>query len=196
MMLIAMTALLALATALMLLKPLGAKAHCDTLDGPTARDGREALESGNLNHALKWVNPEDEAELRQVFDLARKARAQGGAAREVAERWFLENLVRLHRATEGEAYTGLKPHGVPMDQKVAAADKSIALGSLEPMKGLFTGEEMEHLRHKFHTAMSLKDYDPDDVPAARKYIAAYVDFFKLAEGEHHAQGHGAHAKHH
>lgn len=37
--------------------------------------------------------------------------------------------------------------------------------------------------------MALKDFDINDVKAARKYVEAYVTFFKLAEGEKHHHGH-------
>ena len=32
-----------------------AAAHCDTADGPAVTDGRRALETGNVNFALKWI---------------------------------------------------------------------------------------------------------------------------------------------
>ncbi|MDD4081703.1 MAG: DUF6448 family protein [Eubacteriales bacterium] len=185
---------LALIVLAVLVKPACAKAHCDTMDGPTVKDGIKALETGNINHAYKWIEPAYESELKEIFDKSRKVRTLGPDARELADRVFLENLVRIHRAGEGEGFTGLKPHGVPMDEKVAAADKSIETSSLAPMTGLFAPHEMHALENKFHAAIALKGYDPDDVPAARKYIAAYVDFFKLAEGEEHAPGgHAAHA---
>lgn len=174
-------------------KPIRASAHCDTMDGPTVKDGMKALETGNINHAYKWIDPAYEAELKELFDKCRKVRAMGPDAQEVADRVFLENLVRIHRAGEGEGFTGIKPHGVPMDEKVAAADKSIETGSLAPMIGLFSQNEMHVLEEKFHTAMALKNFDLDDVSAARRFIAAYVSFFKLAEGEEHA--HGRHAVH-
>jgi len=189
--------LLLMTIAFFFFKPVGAKAHCDTMDGPTVQDGLKALETGNINHALKWVNAADEAELRAAFSLSLKVRALSEDARELADRYFLENLVRVHRATEGEGYTGIKPHGVPMDEKVAAADLAIHTGSPAPLEtSLFTADEQEHLRHKFEAAMALKNYDTNDLPAARRFIAAYVDFFKLAEGGHHGQAaHGAHAHH-
>lgn len=44
--------------------------------------------------------------------------------------------------------------------------------------------------------MALKDYDINDVKAAREYVNAYVTFFKMAEGEEHdhgqSHGHGHH----
>ena len=45
-----------------------AHAHCDTADGPAVTDGRRALETGNINLALKWIQSDAEAELAVVFD--------------------------------------------------------------------------------------------------------------------------------
>lgn len=192
------TLLIILAGAVLVFKPAAAKAHCDTMDGPTAKDGLQALESGNINHALKWVEPQYEAELKDIFALSRKVRTLGKDAQQLADRYFLENLVRVHRAGEGEGFTGVKPHGVPMDAKVAAVDLSIHTGSFEPMKKLFSHEELPELENRFHEAMRLKQFDVDDVRAARAFIAAYVSYFKLAEGEEHAHGahgHSAHSAH-
>ena len=83
--------------ALFVLIPRRASAHCDTEDGPAVNDGRQALQTGNVNHALKWILPEGDAELRPIFDKAIKVRALGADAAEVAHRYFLENLVRIHR---------------------------------------------------------------------------------------------------
>ncbi|MGB4439886.1 MAG: DUF6448 family protein, partial [Sedimentibacter sp.] len=94
-----------------------------------------------------------------------------------------------HRAGEGAPYERLKPHGVPIDEKVAAADKSIEIGNLSPLEGLVTHEEMHELEERFEKAMVLKDFDVNDVEAGREYIEAYVSFFKFAEGEDHDHGH-------
>ena len=96
-----MTPLIALAAlalfTLIVVWPRTADAHCDTLDGPAVADGRRALVTGNLAHALKWIPTEAEAELREVFDACSRVRTQGGEATTVADRLFLETLVRLHR---------------------------------------------------------------------------------------------------
>ena len=49
--------------------------------------------------------------------------------------YFFETLVRIHRAAEGVPFTGVKPSGTPIDEKVLAADKSIEVGNLSPLKG-------------------------------------------------------------
>lgn len=191
--------------AAVLLKPLRASAHCDTMDGPTAQDGLQALETGNPALALKWVSPGGEAELREVYDKARTARDLGPAAREVADRWFVENLIRIHRAGEGASYSGVQPHGVPVDERVAAADAAIAAGDLAPLDGLVPAERWAELERRFATVLERKEYDTTDVTAGRSYIEAYVSFFKYAEGEDHehayhaadagVDGHAAHAHH-
>lgn len=186
------TLLLALATSILLLMPLKASAHCDTMDGPTAKEGMKALETANINYAFKWIQPDAEQELREIFILSLKVRKLGEDAKELADRYFIENLVRIHRAGEGAPFTGVRPHGVPIDERVAAADKSLEVGNLSPFEGLITLEEMPALEEKFEKAMSLKDYDDNNVDAAREYIDAYVMFFKLAEGEEHAEGHNVH----
>ncbi|MGH8640573.1 MAG: DUF6448 family protein, partial [Burkholderiales bacterium] len=86
--------------------------HCDTLDGPVVTLARKALETGNVNHVLPWVRPEDEPEIRRAFDHALAVRKLGCEARDLADRHFFETLVRVHRAAEGAPYTGLKPAGM------------------------------------------------------------------------------------
>jgi hypothetical protein len=151
----------------------------------------KALETGNINYALKWIMPEREHELRDIFEKTVKVRGLSKDAKELADMYFLETLVRLHRAGEGAPFEGLKPHGTPIDEKVAAADKSIEIGNLSPLHGLVTDDEMAELRSLFNKVMSVKDFDVDDVQAGREYIEAYVRFFKFAEGEAHQDMHGS-----
>lgn len=171
------------------LTPKKANAHCDTMDGPAVKDGRLALETGNINYVYKWILGEYEAEIKDIFDLSRKVRMLGGDAQVVSDRWFLENFVRIHRAGEGESYEGLKPSGTVLDPKVIAADESIAIGNMSPLKGLVTDAEFHELKEKFDQTIALKDYNINDVKAARAYVAAYVTFFKMAEGEEHSHNH-------
>ena len=181
---------LGLAAVILLLTPRRASAHCDTMDGPTVKDGMKALETGNVNYAIKWVFPETETEVREAFGLSLKVRKLGAEAKELADRYFIDTLVRVHRAGEGVPFTGVKPRGTPVDERIAAADKSLEIGNLSPLKDLVTREVMHDLEKKFERAMSLKDFDVDDVDAARRYIEAYVIFFKTAEGHGDVHGHG------
>ena len=98
-----------------------ANAHCDSMDGPVVQAARLSLAMGNPAPALAWVRREDEGEIREAFERTLAVRALGGSATELAELWFFETLVRVHRVGEGEPYTGLKPAGTPVPAGIAAA---------------------------------------------------------------------------
>lgn len=175
--------------ALLVLIPRRASAHCDTEDGPAVIDGRKALHTGNVNYALKWIFAEGEGELRPIFEKALKVRVLGADAAEVADRYFLENLVRIHRAGEGASYDGIKPTGTALDPKVIAADEAMETGNLNPLMALIPADKHAELRRRFDKARILKKFDVNDLAAGRAYIAAYVSFYKYAEGEEHHEHH-------
>ena len=173
-----------LVAAFSLLAPLGwvapAQAHCDTLDGPVVSAGRQALDTGNVNLALIWVQERDEAELRKAFEKASAARKAGGAAKDLAETYFYETLVRVHRAGEGAPYAGLKPAG-EIEPPIAAADKALASGKLQPVAKLVTQRLEQGLHKEFDAVSSKKGYRPDDVAAGREYVNAYVEYVHYVE---------------
>jgi hypothetical protein len=180
--------------------PRAASAHCDTLDGPVVTAARAALETGKLAPVLAWVRPADEGELRAAFASARAARKTGKEARDVADRWFFETVVRVHRAGEGAPYTGLKPAGAP-EPAVAAADRAIARGDAAQLEELLVDAVRDGLRA--HLARLQRERAPgEDVEAGRRWVAAYVPFVHWAEGVHAAAGasaehaHGGEAREH
>lgn len=173
-----------------------AQAHCDSLDGPVVEQGRKALDSGNVNLVFGWVRKHDEAEVRHAFERAAAVRKQPGAARELADQSFYETLVRVHRAGEGAPYTGLKPAG-HIEPAVAAADKSIASGQLQPVARMVMQQAERGLHQKFDAVRATRKYDVNDVAAARAYVQAYVDYVHYVEKLNAAatpqsQGHQGH----
>ena len=187
------------AVGIMVMSPLTASAHCDTMEGPTVADGFKAMDTNNINYVLKWVQPKYEKEITEKFNLSMKVKDLSPNAKVLAEQYFFSELVRVHRAGENAPFDGLKPYGTPIDEKVKAADKSIEVGNLSPLEGLLEKEKMPELKERFERVMSLKNFDVNNVEAGREYIEAYVMFFKFAEGEeeHHGavEGHGAVASH-
>lgn len=178
--------------------PATVHAHCDTADGPAVTDGRRALATGNVNYALKWIPADGEDELRQAFDKAEQIRPLGEEAAELADQLFLETLVRLHRLAEGVGFTGIQPTGTVIDPVVVAADAALTSGSTADLLALVPEKRRAELDRRFRTALSLGEFDVDDVDAGRRYLAAYVDFFKYAEGEeheHHAHEDLVHSSH-
>lgn len=165
-------------------------AHCDTKDGPVVAAAIKAIKEKNINYALIWVRSSYEKEIKEAFENTMKVRVLSAEAERLADNYFFETLVRLHRSGEGMTYTGVKPAGTPIDDKILAADKSIALGNLTPLNNLLPKSKHAELKKRFDKVMSLKNYDVNNVPAGREYVEAYVQFFHFAESEGaHNPGH-------
>ncbi len=155
--------------------------HCDGMDGPVVTLARKALESGNVNLVLPWVAKQDEDEIRRTFEHTVAVRKLGPEAQALADRHFFESLVRIHRAGEGEAYTGLKPAGRDLGPAVPAADKALGSGSAEAVIELLTHAIREGVRQRFHSAFERRNFPPNDVDAGRAYVEAYVPYVHYVE---------------
>jgi hypothetical protein len=173
---------IAIAVPLALLAPMSASAHCDGVDGPVAGAARQALEDRNINRALIWVQPGQDAEVRHAFDKALAVRGLGGDAKELADRHFLETLVRVHRAGEGAPYDGLKPAGRDLGPAIPAADAALKSGSADAVARLITHAVDDGVREQFQAARAHRAFAPDDVAAGREYVAAYVRYVHYVEG--------------
>lgn len=168
-----------------------ASAHCDGMDGPVVKAAQKALEAGDVNLALIWVQQRDEAEVRGAFEHSLAVRKLGPQARELADRYFFETLVRLHRAGEGAPYTGLKPAGRDLGPVIPAADRALEGQSAEALAMLLTSEMQAGLRAHFQDAVARKDYQQENLGAGREYVKTYVEFIHYVEGIHQAIQSGA-----
>ena len=162
-------------------KPAGA--HCDALDGPVVLAAKEALEKGDVTPVLKWVKADDEEQVRAAFAKTLKVRGLSDDARELADRYFFETLVRIHRAGEGVAFSGLKPAG-EVDPGIAAADKAIAEGSADDLAAELGEAVVAGLRARFRKVISAKARADEIVEAGRAYVAAYVEYIHYVEAVH------------
>ena len=158
-------------------------AHCDTLDGPVVQTARIALEKGDITPLLKWVKADDEKEIRAAFQKTLVVRTKGAEAKELADMYFFETLVRIHRAGEGAPYTGLKP-GAAVDPAVALADKALESGSVDKLVGVLSEAMSNGIRERFHHASETRKHADDSVAAGREYVKAYVIFTHYVEGSH------------
>ncbi len=174
-------AAVALAALLAVLIPRPARAHCDTLDGPVVKDARAAIQARDVTPLLKWVAPEKEGEIREAFARAVAVRSLGAEARSLADRFFFETLVRIHREGEGAPYTGLKPEGTEVEPGIAASDKALETGSVDALVALAAGEVERGLRGRYARVAEKKKQAADSVAAGREYVAAYVEFVHYAE---------------
>jgi len=171
--------------------------HCDTMDGPVVIAAKKALETENVKLILPWALKEDEEDIKQAFNKTLKARKFGGVSAEVADYWFFETVVRLHRKGEGKPFTGLKPAGLDWGPVVPKADKAIESGDAKEVIDLLVKTAEDKLQEKFKKAMDKKNYDENNVSDAREYVHAMLDFvlfshhlYKFIEkGGEHGAGH-------
>lgn len=155
------------------------QAHCDTLDGPVVAAARKALDSGNVGLVLVWVQKADEAEIRKAFQKTTAVRKAGSEARELADMYFFETLVRIHRMGGGAPYTGLKSGKV--EPPVAAADRAIETGRIEGVAKLVTDRMHQGLEKHFREVMAKKKYNSADIAAGRPFSGAYVEYTHYVE---------------
>ncbi len=168
-------------------------AHCDGLDGPVVKAAQKALDARDVNLVLIWVQSNDEAEVTRAFQQALGVRALSPEARQLADTWFFETLVRLHRAGEGAPYTGLKPAGRDLGPAIPAADRALADGSVDALVELVVDRVRSGLRERFEHALATQRFERQDLAAGREHVRAYVTFLHYVEGIYDAAGQAGHA---
>ncbi|HSL99651.1 MAG TPA: DUF6448 family protein [Candidatus Limnocylindria bacterium] len=159
----------------------GALAHCDTLDGPVVTQAKKALDKGDVTLVLPWVAADKEKEIREAFDLAVAVRGKGPKEKDLADRYFFEALVRVHREGEGAPFTGLKPAGRNLGPAIPAADKALETGDPRPMLALIEEKIHEGIHKYYVEAMEKKKHAGESVEAGRAYVQAYVPFLHFVE---------------
>lgn len=173
-------------------------AHCDTLAGPVVADAKRALAIRDVTPTLKWVSPSREGAVKAAFAAALRERARGNAARRAADMRFFTVLVKLHRESEGEPFTGLKPAGAKIDPAVVLADKALASGSPDAVVRHVTADVAAGIRSRYAKAAAARKQADRSVGAGRKYVRAYVEYVHYVERVHataaksaarHSEGH-------
>jgi hypothetical protein len=148
--------------------------HCDSLDGPVVTAAQDALAKENVDLILPFVKKEGKPEVRAAFDLAVKVRSQGPEARRVADRFFFETAVRVHRAGEGAPFTGLKPAGLDVGPVIPIAEKAIASGSPVDLIDLLTAAVRTEVSARFDAMLDAKKRASGSIEDEREYVEAML----------------------
>jgi hypothetical protein len=132
-----------------------ASAHCDSEKGPVAQAAVKALESNNVKLVLPYVQPDSEAELTAAFKHVMEVRKQGGTSKELADRYFMETAIRLHRLGEGASYEGMTQEAVPA--AILTADKAMASGSLDPVYKMLDETIRKGVQEKYQAVVKARE---------------------------------------
>jgi hypothetical protein len=154
------------------------QAHCDSAKGPVAAAAHQALISNDVKLILPYVQPEAETELTAAFKEAVQVRKKGSAAREMADRYFIETAVRLHRTGEGAAYTGVTDAETP--ESILAADRSMANGSPDEAYKVLEAALDKGLEARYHAVVEARTEAKrlNTVEAHRERVEAELMFEK------------------
>ena len=163
-----------------------AAAHCDGLDGPVVQAAQAALASGDVNLVLAWGRKVDEHEIRRAFDRTMAVRNLSAEARKLADMYFFETLVRIHRIGEGASYTGLKLAGRDLGPAIPLTDQMLASGKIDPLLKLLTETTRNGLIERFDRAVKARNYLTTDLEAGRAYVQSYVTLIHYVERAYEA----------
>jgi hypothetical protein len=144
------------------------------MDGPVAKAAIRALEGRDVDLILPYVHDSGEDEVRRAFEKAGATRAIP-EARELADRWFVETVVRVHRAGEGAPYTGLKAAGLDVGPVIPAAERAIEMGSPEALLQVLGDTLHDEIKRRLDRVMELQAHR-ETVAEAREYVEAMLGF--------------------
>ena len=148
----------------------------DTLNHPIVKTTQAALEKGDIKPILKWVNKEKEKDIQDLFEKTLIVRNKGKEAQDIADRYFLETLVRLRLTGRSEKYTGVIAEDV-----VPEADKALDTVSADALIKLITRKVREGVHERFAKVNEVKKHANHSIEANREYMEAYIQFIHYAE---------------
>lgn len=176
-------AVITMALLFLVLTSFPAFGHCDSEDGPIIPLIRSSFEDGNIAPLLKWLSPGDEPEIKELFESVRSLRTQSPEAREIADRLFIETFIRLHRASEGAPYTGIKKAGTILPI-IAEVDQSLESGTVDSLADKIAQAVRSRVVEQYQYAAHLREHQDDSVEDGRAFVKAYITYVHFVEGLH------------
>lgn len=119
-----------------------------------------------------------------------QVRGESDAAKDLADRYFFETLVRLHRAGEGEGFIGLNPTG-SVDAAIAATDNALEGGKIDQLAAKYAEAVRDAIKHRFSEAHDTWQAAGRSVAHGREYVEAYVQLTHFVESVDHLVANGA-----
>lgn len=158
-----------------------ASAHCDSIKGPVVKAAQKVLETSNINYVFVWIKAEHEKEIKNLFDRVLRVRKAGGEAKDLADKYFFETVVRLHRMGEGVGYTGLKSEEYKPEKGIEEADRAIETKSLTNVLVALDKKHYLKVNDLFNDLQSKSSYSVNYINAGREYVESYVHFIHYVE---------------
>jgi hypothetical protein len=111
-----------------------------------------------------------------VFEHVLHVRGLSDEARDVADRLFFETVVRVHRAGEGAAFTGLKPAGLSVGPVIPLAEQAVETGSPEALTDYLIALVQDEVNRRLWHVTELSEERTRSVADGRRYVEAMLGF--------------------
>ena len=148
----------------------------DSMDGPVVKAAENALDMDDLKYVLPYVSAEDEDELKNAFEKTLMVRELSGEAAELADYWFFETAVRLHRKEDKKPYTGLKSAGGDWGPIIPKVDLAIETENINELLNFLMNLIKDDIKSRFEDVLSKKEYSNDNLEDARDFINTREEF--------------------
>jgi hypothetical protein len=165
------------------------------MDGPVVLAAKRALDAHDPTLALPYVKQEGEHEVLAAFERTIAAHNGDPKVNELADLYFFETVVRVHRAGEGAPYTGLKPAGLGFGPVVPVAERAIETGSPDELIRVLTDKVRREIVERFGRAMDLKRHADEDLATAREYVEAMLGLEVWSHKLYNCASAGPHDEH-
>ncbi len=163
-------------------QPAPASAHCDSVNGPVVAAAQKALDTGESKWVVAYVQPDAESELVAAFEKTLAVRRSSPEAQALADRWFFETTVRLHRTGEGASYTGLK-EGEDYGPALESAEKALEANSTSDVQGLLGKAVADGIDKQYQQVVKAREKAAQEgtVEALREQAEAELIFEKYVD---------------
>jgi hypothetical protein len=148
-----------------------AAAERDLADEIVAQAARDALRTGDFTPIVIWVQKPQEQALHAAFRQTQAVRVLNREARELADEYFVDVAVRLHREAERDLFDG------PARR---AATRALAEHDGEIVVDVIVDRMRANLRARLRDVAQRRDFARGDVAGGRAYVASYTAFLRYA----------------
>jgi hypothetical protein len=173
----------AVAATMLLIQASPASAHCDSREGPVVTAAKNALDARDVKLILPYVKADQEQELTMAFEQTLAIRNRGPEVQAVADEYFYETAVRLHRIGEGASYTGIKDEAAE-NPSLDAAEASLEKGTPDAVIQQLDKELQNKVSERFRGVLDARAAEKADpsVETSRERVEAELMFEKYVLG--------------
>lgn len=173
----------AIAVAMLFAQAPPASAHCDSREGPVVTAAKNALQARDVKLILPYVKAEQEKELTMAFEQTLAIRNRGPEVQALADEYFYETAVRLHRVGEGASYTGIKDQA-EANPALDAAEASLEQGKPDAVIQMLDKDLRSKVAERFQGVLDARAAEKANpsVETSRERVEAELMFEKYVLG--------------